>query len=346
MLTALLNKLRNFFSTLKSYLNGQGYESYKDIFGKIEKGELKPSKPAEANKEVKKSLTSFGAFYGDEKQPVYTPLSTRNFMEQDMTASQQDLGLNTKAKRGIFNNVRDIASALNQYTIDRFGRMDRNNLSEEQSTQLARAMADEVAFQLGTQAKTGTGLGWYSNNYPKAVKRLASRFPELSDNKHARSVFSALVAVTSNGEKVNKNIDNAITLYAKLRDGKPLIAMGNTCVLIPSQAFPLSATDFYQVLETSDLPAGVVNIVTGSHQELAKPLAGHLDVDAVWSFSSSPISAILQVESAGNVKRTWVNNARALTAEAKAAGHRDQWCSPEIRERHRPMSTLCSALTQ
>lgn len=90
----------------------------------------------------------------------------------------------------------------------------------------------------------------------------------------------------------------------------PLIAMGNTCVLIPSQAFPLSATDFYQVLETSDLPAGVVNIVTGSHSELAKPLAGHLDVDAVWSFSSSPISATIQVESAGNVKRTWVNNAR------------------------------------
>ena len=227
MLTALLNKLRSFFSTVKSYLNGQGYESYKDIFGKIEKGELKPSKPAEANKEAKKSLTSFGAFYGDEKQPVYTPLSTRNFMEQDATASQQDLGLNTKAKRGIFNNVRDIARALNQYTIDRFGQMDRNNLSEQQSTQLARAMADEVAFQLGTQAKTGTGLGWYSNNYPKAVKRLASRFPELSDSKHARSVFSALVAVTSNGEKVNKNIDNAITLYSKLRDGKPLVAMGN-----------------------------------------------------------------------------------------------------------------------
>lgn len=91
----------------------------------------------------------------------------------------------------------------------------------------------------------------------------------------------------------------------------PLIAMGNTCVLIPSQVAPLSATDFYQVLETSDLPAGVVNIVTGSHSELAKPLTGHLDVDAVWSFSSSPISASLQVESAGNVKRTWVNNARA-----------------------------------
>lgn len=91
----------------------------------------------------------------------------------------------------------------------------------------------------------------------------------------------------------------------------PAIAMGNTCVLVPSEPFPLAATDLYQVLETSDLSAGVVNIVTGSHGELAKPLAGHLDVDAVWSFSSTDLSAMIEAESAGNVKRTWVNHARA-----------------------------------
>jgi aldehyde dehydrogenase (NAD+) len=91
----------------------------------------------------------------------------------------------------------------------------------------------------------------------------------------------------------------------------PAIAMGNTCVLVPSQTAPLAATDLYQVLDTSDLPAGVVNIVTGSHAELAKPLAGHLDVDAVWSFSSSLISALIEKEAAGNLKRTWVNHARA-----------------------------------
>jgi aldehyde dehydrogenase (NAD+) len=61
----------------------------------------------------------------------------------------------------------------------------------------------------------------------------------------------------------------------------PAIAMGNTCVLVPSEVAPLAATDFYQVLDTSDLPGGVVNIVTGSHAELAKPLAGHRDIDAV-----------------------------------------------------------------
>ena len=90
----------------------------------------------------------------------------------------------------------------------------------------------------------------------------------------------------------------------------PAIAMGNTCVLVPSEPAPLAATDFYQILETSDLPAGVVNIVTGSHAELAKPLAGHLDVDAVWSFSSTPLSAQIEKEAAGNLKRTWVNHAR------------------------------------
>ncbi|WP_103334533.1 aldehyde dehydrogenase family protein [Pseudotabrizicola formosa] len=91
----------------------------------------------------------------------------------------------------------------------------------------------------------------------------------------------------------------------------PAIAMGNTCVLVPSQPFPLSATDLYQVLETSDLPAGVVNIVTGPHAELAKPLAGHMDIDAVWSFSSTDVSQIIEADSATNLKRTWVNHARA-----------------------------------
>lgn len=88
----------------------------------------------------------------------------------------------------------------------------------------------------------------------------------------------------------------------------PAIAMGNTCVLVPSQVAPLAATDVYQVLDTSDLPAGVVNIVTGTHADLAKPLAGHMDIDAVWSFSSSGLSGLIESEAAGNLKRTWVNH--------------------------------------
>jgi aldehyde dehydrogenase (NAD+) len=91
----------------------------------------------------------------------------------------------------------------------------------------------------------------------------------------------------------------------------PAIAMGNRVVLAASEPFPLAATDFYQVLDTSDVPGGVVNILTGVHGDLAPTLAKHLNVDAVWSFSSSDLSSTIEQASAGNLKRTWVNNGQA-----------------------------------
>ena len=88
----------------------------------------------------------------------------------------------------------------------------------------------------------------------------------------------------------------------------PAIAMGNRTVLVASEPFPLAATDFYQVLETSDVPGGVVNILTGSHAELAPHMARHMNVDAVWSFSGTDLSADIERGAATNLKRTWVNN--------------------------------------
>ena len=111
--------------------------------------------------------------------------------------------------------------------------------------------------------------------------------------------------------------DDAAPLAGLVSAMAPAIAMGNRVILAASEPFPLAATDFYQVLETSDVPAGVVNIVTGSHAELAPTMAKHLDVDAVWSFSSTDLSAQIEKASAGNLKRTWVNNGHALTPTAK-----------------------------
>lgn len=88
----------------------------------------------------------------------------------------------------------------------------------------------------------------------------------------------------------------------------PCMSMGNASVLVPSEPHPLVATDFYQVLETSDVPAGVVNIVTGSHGELARALSGHMDVDSVWYFGSGGHSGLVEEASVSNLKRTWVNN--------------------------------------
>jgi aldehyde dehydrogenase (NAD+) len=90
----------------------------------------------------------------------------------------------------------------------------------------------------------------------------------------------------------------------------PAIAMGNAVVAIPSQSAPLSATDLYQVFDTSDLPAGVVNIVTGDQLLLSKVLAEHDDVDAMWYFGSAAGSQQIELAAAGNMKRTWVNYGR------------------------------------
>lgn len=91
----------------------------------------------------------------------------------------------------------------------------------------------------------------------------------------------------------------------------PAIAMGNTCVVVPSQAYPLAATDLYQVLETSDLPAGVVNIVTAAHDDVVETLAGHMEVDSLWYFGADGHSASIERASVTNLKRTWVNNGRS-----------------------------------
>ncbi|MGY4314894.1 aldehyde dehydrogenase family protein [Bradyrhizobium sp. JR3.5] len=99
----------------------------------------------------------------------------------------------------------------------------------------------------------------------------------------------------------------------------PLVAMGNRVVAVPSERHPLAATDFYQVLETSDVPGGVVNIVTGDRDELVKVLAEHDDVDALWAFGSQDASTAAERYSIGNLKRTLVDQGLAIDWYDKAA---------------------------
>ena len=86
----------------------------------------------------------------------------------------------------------------------------------------------------------------------------------------------------------------------------PAMAMGNRVVMTASEAFPLSALDFYQVLNTSDVPAGTVNILSGNQAELSKPLAGHMNVDAIWTFGAD--AKTIEHESATNLKRSWIHS--------------------------------------
>jgi aldehyde dehydrogenase (NAD+) len=85
----------------------------------------------------------------------------------------------------------------------------------------------------------------------------------------------------------------------------PLLATGNRVVAIPSERFPLVAPALYSLLETSDMPAGVLNLVTGARDPLARVLADHDDVDAVWYVGTHAGATAVERASAGNLKRTW-----------------------------------------
>ena len=100
----------------------------------------------------------------------------------------------------------------------------------------------------------------------------------------------------------------------------PAIAMGNRVVVVPSQQYALLATDFYQVLDTSDLPGGVVNIVTGVQEVLGVELAKHYDIEAMWYWGTSEGSRMVEFEAAATMKRTWVNYGRFHDWEDRQQG--------------------------
>ena len=90
----------------------------------------------------------------------------------------------------------------------------------------------------------------------------------------------------------------------------PAMAMGNTVVAVPSERYPLIIGDLYQLLDTSDVPAGVVNLVAGRPAELGKTLAEHDGIEAIWCFRSDEEAAMVRAASIGNMKQVWTNDGR------------------------------------
>jgi aldehyde dehydrogenase (NAD+) len=101
----------------------------------------------------------------------------------------------------------------------------------------------------------------------------------------------------------------------------PAVAMGNTVVAVPSESYPLITADLYQLFDSSDVPGGVVNIVTGYASQLLKTLAEHDDVDAIWSFVDEAGAIAAKAMSVGNLKQVWTNEGRAI-----------DWFNPKLAE--------------
>jgi aldehyde dehydrogenase (NAD+) len=105
----------------------------------------------------------------------------------------------------------------------------------------------------------------------------------------------------------------------------PAIAMGNRVVAVASQSHPLIAAKLYQVLETSDLPAGVVNLLTGERDALAKTLAEHDDVAALWYCGSAEGAQAMEAASAGNLKPVWADGGTLRNWTDPAQGQGDEF---------------------
>jgi aldehyde dehydrogenase (NAD+) len=101
----------------------------------------------------------------------------------------------------------------------------------------------------------------------------------------------------------------------------PLLAVGNTVVAVPSEKYPLITGDLYQLFDTSDMPAGAINIVTGYVSQLLKTLAEHDDIDAIWCYGDDATVASAKAMSTGNLKQVWTNE-----------GRRIDWFDPKIAE--------------
>ena len=130
---------------------------------------------------------------------------------------------------------------------------------------------------------------------------------------HETTMHGLVLAVNEALGVVGVTCPNQRPLHGFTRLVAPLLAMGNAVVAIPSENYPLSATDLYQVLETSDLPGGVLNIVTGIHSEFVGDLAAHDGVDSMWVGAGD--IAEVQIASVTNMKRVWKANAGASDAE-------------------------------
>lgn len=147
---------------------------------------------------------------------------------------------------------------------------------------------------------------------------LTDKFEGRVHQPPARAVTLALhepVGVVGIVAPDNQPLLNFVSLVA------PALAMGNAVVAVPSERHPLLATDLYQIIEYSDIPAGAINVVTGRSAELCGVLAKHDDVDGLWVFADADTCAKAEADSIGNLKRVWTGNGRSLDwTSSEAAG--------------------------
>ncbi|HEY4199267.1 MAG TPA: aldehyde dehydrogenase family protein [Devosiaceae bacterium] len=204
----------------------------------------------------------------------------RKDIRNAVEAARAELGWATTAAHSRAQILYFLAENLN-YRRDEFARRIAAQTGEDGGAEVDAAVERLFAF-----------AGW-ADKYDGAVH-----------NPPSRTIAMAMVepiGVMGIVAPPSRPLLGSIALIA------PALAMGNPVVLVPSERSPLSVTDLYQVIETSDVPGGVINIVTGDSAVLAKTLAEHDGVDALWFAGPLDASTMVEKASLGNLKQTWTS---------------------------------------
>ena len=128
---------------------------------------------------------------------------------------------------------------------------------------------------------------------------------------------------TTRGLRSGMSPVSATSLLGLVSNIAPVIVGGNSCVALASETLPLCAVSFAEVLHASDVPAGVVNILTGHREELSDQFASHMDVNAI-------IYCDADAESARDIEVSASDNIKRVVARTETDWSKDQAQNPYL----------------
>lgn len=178
-------------------------------------------------------LSEFLGEVGDtssEFATVQTPRAPRVTFGQSASLRR---GKESLAKYGLSGKqrytTREVAMALEARQVSKYGYIGPKDRSTKAEANIAKWMAQEIKFEM--EHPEDSGVGWYSEKFQRAIDIMGSVYPELLTDQKARDMFTALIAITSDGQKVQSNYMFASELYADYRVNKrfnPALARGNS----------------------------------------------------------------------------------------------------------------------
>jgi hypothetical protein len=142
------------------------------------------------------------------REPLYQSATIRSGKE-----TLEKFGLDP----GKSYTTREIAAALEARQREKYGTIDPTDRSPESLKKIAKWMQAEVEFEMRNPGQSG--VGWYSEKFQRALDIMSDTYPELKTDKNARDLMTALIAITSDGQKVVPNFMQAMDIYGRFREG-------------------------------------------------------------------------------------------------------------------------------